>query len=80
MVLITITDKCVACNICSESCPAEILVIKKIQHDGAKRPKRVLRVTEEELCYECRACEIVCPYGAILIDASSEHQTVYPSK
>ncbi len=78
MVLITITEKCIACNICSESCPAEILVIKKIEVKDRKRPKRVLRVTQEELCYECRACEIICPYGAILIDASPEHQSIYP--
>ncbi|MFX0086986.1 MAG: ferredoxin family protein [Candidatus Hodarchaeota archaeon] len=57
-------DLCILCLKCIRSCPAEILL--KSQSDNTER-KSIIKVTEPSLCFECRACEVVCSVSAIRI-------------
>ena len=56
-------DLCILCLKCIRSCPAEILV--KSQSEAME--KNIVEVTEPSLCFECRACEVVCSESAIKI-------------
>jgi len=53
---------CILCLKCVRSCPAEILIQEK-SHDTTQ--KRRIQVSDPSLCFECRACEVVCPETAI---------------
>ena len=55
---------CTCCLKCVRSCPAEILVQEKIE---GKTQKRNIKVSDPSLCFECRACEVVCPESAIRV-------------
>ncbi|PWI49204.1 hypothetical protein CEE45_03205 [Candidatus Heimdallarchaeota archaeon B3_Heim] len=59
-------DLCILCWKCTKSCPAEILISNsKRKNEG----KGFLEIISPEKCFECRACEIVCPVKAIKIFA-----------
>jgi Fe-S-cluster-containing hydrogenase component 2 len=60
-------DLCIFCWKCARSCPAEILIRK---NTADKTRKGVIKVTNKTLCFECRACEVICPVSAIKISAS----------
>ncbi|MHA1977279.1 MAG: 4Fe-4S binding protein [Candidatus Hodarchaeales archaeon] len=63
------TDLCILCWKCSKSCPAEILISNpKVKN----RKKGFLGIITPEKCFECRACEIVCPVKAIRVFADTE--------
>ncbi|UCG90621.1 MAG: 4Fe-4S binding protein [Candidatus Heimdallarchaeota archaeon] len=51
---------CVKCLKCIRSCPAEI-IIQENSHDK----QGSLKITYPSLCFECRACEVICPVFAI---------------
>lgn len=55
---------CTRCIKCIKSCPAEILVREK---NNTGSHKWIIAVTDSEACYECRACEVVCPEDAIRV-------------
>lgn len=55
-------DLCTQCLKCTRSCPAEILVKKD---NFSKNKKGSIMITNPEKCFECRACEVVCPVLAI---------------
>lgn len=46
---------CKACGICVKFCPAKILELRY----------QVLRVTDQDRCLGCRACELRCPDFAL---------------
>lgn len=50
------------------SCPAEILIRIKTEN---KTRKGIIEVTDKNLCFECRACEVICPVSAIKIGSSN---------
>jgi ferredoxin len=50
-----ITDECVACGTCTETCPAEAIL------EGEEKYS-----IDQEKCTECGACVEVCPTEAIL--------------
>jgi NAD-dependent dihydropyrimidine dehydrogenase PreA subunit len=59
-------EKCTLCQKCVLSCPVEILqYIKK----DSNRKKGKIKIIDMNLCLECRACEIICQDGAILVNA-----------
>ena len=49
-----ITDECVACGACADTCPVGAIVLGD---------KGIYVVTDE--CVDCGACEDGCPVGAI---------------
>lgn len=59
MVLIRVSEECIACSLCIQSCPANVLIIDKTNRANP---------INKENCLECRACEIICPENAIRVD------------
>jgi len=53
-----ITDKCVGCGRCAESCPKHTITIEK---HGKKKKARIHR----ENCIRCYCCQELCPFGAV---------------
>jgi electron transfer flavoprotein alpha subunit len=49
-----ITDECIACATCVESCPVGAIV----------ELGEIFKITEE--CTECRVCIVTCPVDAIV--------------
>ncbi|MFX0122299.1 MAG: ATP-binding protein [Candidatus Hodarchaeota archaeon] len=58
-------DLCIRCLKCVRSCPAEILYQEK--NNSNKNQKGTIKVLDSSLCFECRACEVVCPESAISV-------------
>ena len=52
-----ITEECVACGSCDDTCPVGAAVAS-----GAR-----YRI-DAETCIECGACETACPNGAVVSD------------
>lgn len=67
---------CVLCLKCIRSCPAEILVKLK---GNFEKEKGIVKITEPSLCFECRACEVVCAESAIRIMCEIRKKTVNQS-
>ncbi|MFX1285409.1 MAG: 4Fe-4S binding protein [Promethearchaeota archaeon] len=53
---------CIKCLKCIRSCPAEIIIQGNFDE---KTPKGTIKITDPSLCFECRACEVICPVLAI---------------
>ncbi len=53
-----LTDKCVGCGRCEESCPRHTITIER-------RGKRKLAKIHRENCIRCYCCQELCPIGAI---------------
>ncbi|MHA1969225.1 MAG: 4Fe-4S dicluster domain-containing protein [Candidatus Hodarchaeales archaeon] len=67
---------CILCLKCVKSCPAEILVKSK---NDSKNRKGIIMVTEPTICFECRACEVVCSEAAIKIMCEIRSEVSNPS-
>jgi len=52
-----ITDSCISCGACSESCPVEAI------SQGDEH-----YVIDADACIDCGACESTCPMGAIVAE------------
>ncbi|MHA1213934.1 MAG: 4Fe-4S dicluster domain-containing protein [Candidatus Hodarchaeales archaeon] len=57
---------CIRCLKCVKSCPAEILVREKTE-TGSNDSKFQITVSNNLKCFECRACEVICPVNAIQV-------------
>ncbi|MFX0150472.1 MAG: 4Fe-4S dicluster domain-containing protein [Candidatus Hodarchaeota archaeon] len=66
---------CTRCIKCVRSCPAEILIHEKKEN---QTPRSIIEVTDPNLCYECRACEVVCPVFAVNVMCTAEEELVAP--
>lgn len=53
-----LTDKCVGCGRCEESCPRHTITIER-------RGKRKLAKIHRKNCIRCYCCQELCPIGAI---------------
>lgn len=49
------TDECVACGVCVDTCPCDVL---ELGDDAAQ-------VKDEDSCVACGSCQEACPAGAI---------------
>ncbi len=52
-----ITDECVACGACADTCPVGAITMGDNKY-----------VVDEAACVDCGACEDGCPVGAIVAD------------
>ena len=53
-----ITDECVACGACADTCPVEAI---SLGDSG-------IYVVDPDTCVDCGACEDVCPTGAVKVE------------
>ncbi|NMB44022.1 MAG: 4Fe-4S binding protein [Clostridiales bacterium] len=51
----TITDECISCGSCADSCPVEAI------SEGADQ-----YVIDADACIDCGSCESTCPVEAII--------------
>ena len=63
------TDRCKACNICVDACPAGVLSMKADPHStlGAN-----IEVIAKDSCIGCNECELTCPDFAIYVSEKKE--------
>ena len=52
-----ITDECVSCGACADTCPVNAIA-----------PGDATYVVDPDACIDCGACEDGCPVGAITAD------------
>ncbi|UCE13661.1 MAG: 4Fe-4S dicluster domain-containing protein [Candidatus Heimdallarchaeota archaeon] len=63
-------DVCIHCLKCVRSCPAEILI-----SESSKTQKGIIKVIDPKSCFECRACEVICPENAINVMCAIENES-----
>jgi ferredoxin len=51
--------KCTGCGMCLNVCPHEVL----------EPAEKKVQIRDRDLCMECGACEVNCPFGAITVKA-----------
>ena len=65
------TDRCKACDICVDVCPAGVLAMKP-------EPKSVLgamiSIVAQDACIGCNECELSCPDFAIYVAEKKEYK------
>ncbi len=62
-------DLCDGCNICIDSCPADVLrLVDNVQDTGFDTWKVIIAYPNE--CHSCSLCEIDCPVDAIKVEKS----------
>lgn len=59
---IILTERCKGCNLCTFSCPKDIL---KMSNDTNKKGVNYAVCIDESKCTACRMCAITCPDNVI---------------
>ncbi|WP_294953508.1 4Fe-4S dicluster domain-containing protein [Sulfurovum sp.] len=63
------TDRCKACDICVDSCPAGVLSMKQ---EPTSILGAMISIVAPESCIGCNECELVCPDFAIYVAERKE--------
>ncbi|MBD3807205.1 MAG: 4Fe-4S binding protein [Epsilonproteobacteria bacterium] len=63
------TDRCKACDICVDACPAGVL---SMQPQASSTLGAMISVIAPESCIGCNECELSCPDFAIYVAERSE--------
>lgn len=58
-------ERCTACNICVDMCPANVL---DMTDEPSKVAGQIAYVKDLESCTKCMLCEIHCPDFAITVE------------
>jgi len=63
------TERCKACDICVDACPAGVLSMKA---ESSSTLGAMISVIAPEACIGCRECELSCPDFAIFVAEKKE--------
>lgn len=63
------TDRCKACDICVDACPAGVL---SMQQEPTSTLGAMISVVAPESCIGCNECELTCPDFAIYVASKKE--------
>jgi len=63
------TDRCKACDICVDACPAGVL---SMQQEPTSTLGAMISVIAPESCIGCNECELTCPDFAIYVASKKE--------
>ncbi len=63
------TDRCKACDICVDACPAGVL---SMQQEATSTLGAMISVIAPESCIGCNECELTCPDFAIYVASKKE--------
>ena len=61
----THTHKCIACEMCSRTCPSQLIALAGVKFPGAKQKVATKYVHEHYYCSLCGLCVEVCPTTAL---------------
>ena len=69
-------ERCIACMLCSGTCPADAIYIEAEENDPAKPTsfgERYARIFQVDMlrCIFCGYCQAACPTGAITLEANT---------
>ena len=64
---------CVGCEICSLACPKEAIRLEKQPGPPETTTKRARIDIDLGKCNFCGICNILCPYGALIVTVDGEH-------
>jgi 2-oxoglutarate ferredoxin oxidoreductase subunit delta len=65
------TDRCKACDICVDACPAGVLAM---QPEASSILGAMISVIAPEACIGCNECELCCPDFAIYVAEKKEYK------
>ena len=65
------TDRCKACDICVDACPAGVLSMKQ---EASSTLGAMIAVVAAEDCIGCNECELNCPDFAIFVADKKEYK------
>jgi 2-oxoglutarate ferredoxin oxidoreductase subunit delta len=65
------TDRCKACDICVDACPAGVL---SMQQNAGSILGAMISVVVPEACIGCNECELSCPDFAIYVADRKEYK------
>lgn len=58
-------DKCIACGICTRTCPNRVLSMETAQVEGSKKKKLLSYTIDLQYCMFCNLCVEACPTDAL---------------
>jgi NADH-quinone oxidoreductase subunit I len=61
----TQTHRCIACEMCSRTCPSQLITVEGAKFPGEKQKRATKYVHEHYYCSLCGLCTEVCPTTAL---------------
>lgn len=58
-------EKCIACGLCTKTCPNNVLSLDTIQDEGSKKKKLLNYNIDLQYCMFCNLCVEVCPVNCL---------------
>ncbi|MHB8066820.1 MAG: NuoI/complex I 23 kDa subunit family protein [Desulfobaccales bacterium] len=61
----TNTHRCIACEMCSRTCPSQLITVEGAKFPGEKQKRATRYIHEHYYCSLCGLCTEVCPTSAL---------------
>jgi NADH-quinone oxidoreductase subunit I len=61
----TKTHRCIACEMCSRTCPSQLITVEGTKFPGEKQKRATKYIHEHQYCSLCGLCVEVCPTTAL---------------
>ena len=65
-------DKCIACGICANNCPNDVLTIETVTDEKTKKKKLLSYTIDFQYCMFCNMCVEGCPAKCLSFDKNFE--------